>query len=247
MSELPRTDDLPRAGGAGVDAARVEDAFAAFAERVRELETVAEDLRAELRALRAERRAAPPEDDGLAEEHWPAERAGATSWAAPDWVGAVPPPLTRAFAVPRLVLESTFLLLVALLAGLADLSAAWIAAVMASAWALVALSEWAAAARRARWRLEDVAASAARAEPASPEDESTGPWSIPVVQATAVEPPDASESRTVVTKLPVEAEVPPAPEADAELAGVGAQAPRRGLRLWRRRPIEAAAPDPWET
>ena len=59
MSKLPRTEDLPRAGE-GYDPARVEEAFSAFAERVRELEAVAGELRAELRSLRAERAAAAP-------------------------------------------------------------------------------------------------------------------------------------------------------------------------------------------
>ena len=67
MSKLPRTDDLPRAGE-GYDPARVEEAFSAFAERVRELEAVAGELRAELRSLRAERRGAPARLD---DERWP--------------------------------------------------------------------------------------------------------------------------------------------------------------------------------
>jgi hypothetical protein len=238
MSELPRTDDLPRStagSGEGYDAARVEDAFAAFAERVRELELVASELRAELRALRSERRAPALFVD---DEVWPAEtgsRAGAGP--SPDWIASIPPPLARAFAVPRILLEGAFLLLVALLAGLADLSAAWIVSLMTAAWALVALTEWSAAAKRARWRLDEIPV---HVEP--PADgaaaESTGPWNMPIVQATVVEAPDGSESRTVVTKLPVE---PDAPEESTE-------APldtRRGLRLWRRRSVEPAT-DPWE-
>ena len=75
----------------------------------------------------------------------------------PDWVSSVPAPLTRPIAIPRLVLEAIFLVLVALFAGLADLSTTAIAVVMAAAWALVVVAEWAAAARRARWHLEAVA------------------------------------------------------------------------------------------
>ena len=127
MSELPRTDDPP------LDAERVEEAFAEFGERVRELESVASELRAELRALRSERAVPAPLDD---EEAWPAD-AGATPAGSPDWVAAVPPPLTLPSAAPRLVAEAAFLVLVALLAGLADLSAVWIAVVMLAAWALV--------------------------------------------------------------------------------------------------------------
>ena len=42
------------------DVARVEEAFAAFGDRVRELETLAAELRDEIRALRAERSAPAP-------------------------------------------------------------------------------------------------------------------------------------------------------------------------------------------
>src|SRR5829696_1684628 len=212
MSELPRTADLPRTDE-GFDPLRVEEAFASFGDRVRELESVAAELRAELRSLRAERVAAfaAPEHD----PDWPAEHGVADTGlgASPDWVGAaVPPPLQRPIAVPRLALEALFLLLVALFAGLADLAPEWIALVMAGAWVLVALVEWAAAARRSHWHLDDIP------PPLEPEDvgETTGRWSAPVVEPTVVAQPDVSESRTVVTKLPVDPEVAEAPEADPE-------------------------------
>lgn len=240
MSELPRTDDPPRSSagsGDGYDRARIDEAFAVFADRVRELEAVAGELRAELRALRAERRPAP----FLGEEEWPAEAGARRSRLepSPDWVASVPPPLAHAFAVPRILLEGAFLLLIALLAGLADLSAAWIVVVMATAWALVALSEWSATAKRARWRLDEIPGGVDVESPAMASD-STGPWNMPVVQATAIEAPDGSESHTAVTSLPVE------PEASEEEASLDSPAPvRRGLRFWRR-PAEAT-PDPWET
>src|SRR5215212_715193 len=123
MSKLPRADELPHTEG-GFDPARVEEAFAAFADRVRELESVASELRAELKALRAERTAPARYVD----EDWPAERGLSSAGLAPspDWVAAVPPPFVRDPAVPRLALEGLFLVLVAVLAGLADLAAAWI-------------------------------------------------------------------------------------------------------------------------
>lgn len=253
MSELPRTDDLPRSDD-GFDSARVEEAFASFAERVRELESVAGELRAELRALRAERepeggpeRALPPYDD----EDWPADGAfeGAPRTTSASWVASVPPPLLRPFAVPRIALEGAFLVAVALLAGLADLDPVWIVLVMATAWGLVALSEWTAAAKRARWHLDEIAPSVASEGDAAAE--STGPWSMPVVQATAVEPADESESRTMIATLPgdpetddpVEAAEPTEPDPEALPA-------RRGLRLWRRRAGSGSgatgAADPWE-
>ena len=230
MTELPQTQDLPHADE-GYDPARVEEAFAAFADRVRELEAVAAELRGELRALRAERPVAPR----FQPEHWPADPtlAAAGSALSPDWIAAVPPPIARAFAVPRLALEAGFLLLVALLAGLADLSAAWIVLVMAVAWALVALTEWAAAAKRARWRLDEIPPPLG-AEHAA--DSSTGPWDMPVVQATVIDAGPDPESQTVVTKLPDD----PVEEPEGE------QTSRRGLRLRRRKAAEATAADPWE-
>ena len=77
MSKLPRTHDRPELEDT-LDAGRLEEAFAAFAERVRELEAVADELRAELRTLRAERAAPTRFDD----EHWPAEPRANLS---PEW------------------------------------------------------------------------------------------------------------------------------------------------------------------
>jgi hypothetical protein len=223
MSKLPRTDELPHAEE-GFDPARVEEAFATFADRVRELESVASELRAELHSLRAERTGPTRFDD----EHWPAT-TGLTGDALPsaDWVSTVPPPLGRGLRVPRLAVEGLFLLLVAVLAGLADLRPAWIVLVMVVAWALVALAEWAAAAKRSRWRLDEIAPAVVVPEPGAAD--STGPWDMPVVETTAVDVPEpASESQTIVAKLPEQA------------------AGRRFGVLRRRRPAEATA-DPWET
>ena len=206
MSELPRTEALPRSeegyDPATVDAARVEEAFATFADRVHELESVADELRAELQALRSQRRDFEPAPARYESEEWPVDGPNANGAApTPDWVSSVPAPLTRPIAIPRLVLEAIFLVLVALFAGLADLSTTAIAVVMAAAWALVVVAEWAAASRRARWHLEAVATPVA-----DPADDNTGPWSMPVVEATVVEAPDDSESHTVVTKLPPQPE-----------------------------------------
>ncbi len=238
MSELPRTDDLPRSDD-GFDPARVEEAFASFAERVHELESVAVELRAELRELRADRRT-DQRPDPYADEDWPADAGFAGRASSPDWVASVPPPLLRPVAVPRIVLEGAFLLAVALLAGLADLDAVWIVLVMAAAWALVALSEWTAAAKRARWHLDEIAPSVA--PDGDPAAESTGPWSMPVVEATAVEAADDSESRTVIAALPAD---PPAETADAP-GEPGPEPARRRFRLRRHRPATTGTADPWE-
>jgi len=235
MSKLPQTDELPHTDE-GFDPARVEKAFATFAERVQELESVATELRAELRSLRGERAASGRFEN----ENWPVDAAPVGGGLpSADWVATVPPPLARALTVPRLAIEGAFLLLVAGLAGLADLAPRWIVLVMAVAWALVALAEWAAAAKRSHWRLDEVAPAVT--VPGPDAAESTGPWDMPVVEATAVESQASdSESKTVVTKLPVEPdEVEAVPEPSPA-------PPRRGLRLRRRRPAEASAADPWE-
>jgi hypothetical protein len=207
MAKLPHTRDLPTSAE-GYERERVEEAFAEFGERVRELEAVAAELRTELQTLRAER-VAPP-------------RREPETWLDPDlvppsdWIAAVPAPIPHSLTIPRIVLEAGFLLLVGLLAGVADLSAPRIVLVMAAAWALVALAEWAAAANRARWHLDEVA---------------------PIVEATVVDESE-SESKTVVTTLPDD-DAEPAAAADRS-----APEPRR--RPWRRRrsPAEAGAADP---
>jgi hypothetical protein len=234
MSELPGTHELPRSEE-GYDPARVEEAFALFGDRVRELEQVADELRTELRALRAER-ASPASPPPLAEsEHWPADAD-----PSPDWIASVPSPLVRPTPVPRLVLEGAFLLLVALFAGLADLSVPWIVLVMTTAWALVVAGEWAAAAKRSHWRLDEIAPAVAEGAA-----DTTGPWDMPVVEATVVETGPDPESQTVVTKLPAEPEEPAEPDEAAE-SEQSEPKPRRSL-FRRRKPVEAAAAaDPWE-
>lgn len=244
MTELPQADALPRVEE-GFDPERVEEAFATFADRVRELESVAAELRAELHSLRAERAAPPPR---FADEDWPVEAGlGAAGLPSADWVATVPPPLAHGLTVPRLAIEGGFLVLVALLAGLADLGAGWIVLVMAVAWALVALAEWAAAAKRSRWRLDEIAPAVA--VPGPDAAESTGPWDMPVVESTAIESEaPASESKTIVAQLPSPVPLDEPEEAEPEAASEPEPARKRRLGLRRRRrPAEAGAPDPWES
>jgi hypothetical protein len=70
---------------------------------------------------------------------------------------------------PRFVLEVAFLVLLALAAGLAELSTAWIIAVMAVGWVLVAIVEWLA------WRSDQAGEMPAVSE--SDLDESTD-WEL---------------------------------------------------------------------
>jgi hypothetical protein len=120
------------------------------------------------------------------------------------WVSSVSAPVRRRPSVPRLLLEILFLAAVAAAAAVAKLDAPVIAGVMAGAWLLVALIEWAAA--RADLRSQEVPgfASGAPAEPL-PADPS---WFVAPVEQTLVEP--APDSPTAVTRLP-----PPPDELDA--------------------------------
>ena len=205
MGKLPQADELPHTEE-GYDPARVEEAFATFADRVRELESVASELRAELKAIRAERNAPPRYED----EDWPAERGLANTGLghSPDWVAAVPAPFARRPTVPRLVV----------------------------------LAEWAAAAKRSRGRLDEIAPPADAAT--KPAADTTGPWDMPVVEATVVESGPDPESKTIIAKLPVEPEVLPEPEPDPP------PAPKRLRLIRRRKPAETSAADPagdpWE-
>jgi hypothetical protein len=120
------------------------------------------------------------------------------------WVGSISAPVRRRPSVPRLLLEILFLAAVAAAAAVAKLDAPVIAGVMAGAWILVALIEWAAA--RAELRSQDVPGFAPRlpAEPL-PADPS---WFVAPVEHTLIEP--AADSPTAVTRLP-----PPPDDLDA--------------------------------
>ena len=233
MSELPRTDELPRSEE-GYDAAQRRGG-------------VRDVRRPRPRARVRRRTSCEPSCASSGQTGRGPTGSGATSSARrPPTRARNGPPRMRlrtrhgaALELPRLGFVGSgaadpsdrgsaarrsrpiFLVLVALLAGLADLSTTAIAVVMAAAWALVVLAEWAAAAKRARWHLDAVATPLD--EPAADASDSTGPWSMPVVEATVVEAPDDSESHTVVTKLP------PEPEARAR-AGASRPQPRAGAR-----------------
>lgn len=112
------------------------------------------------------------------------------------WMGAIGAPVRRRPGVPRVLLEVLFLAAVATAAAVAELDAPVIAGVMAGAWLLVALIEWAAS--RADRRVYAVPAVAAVAPPTPlPADPS---WFIAPVEHTLLEP--ATDSPTAITKLP---------------------------------------------
>jgi hypothetical protein len=215
----------------------LERELASSRELVHELESelaalrpLASELREELSAIRT----GLGQTAELAPDDW--QGANGTRPDPPFAGAAPPPPLPRPVIVPRLVLETAFLVAAAAITALADLDAVWIALVMAGAWVLVALSEWAAFAKQRRWRLDEVA-------PPLPEGGSPA-WYVPPVEQTVLRGPDTSESHTVVASLPVE-ETGAQPAVSIEDTGVR-PAPRR--RFWRRRHGEAvdADGDPWE-
>lgn len=167
-----------------------------LAKSVRALADRIEALQADVRRLGGP--ALPSGEPGWDDD---VEPPRAASYA---WVGAIEAPVRRRPAVPRLLLEALFLAAVAVAAALADLDAAVIVGVMAGAWVLVALIEWAAA--RADRRRDELVLMPAPAPPATvPADPA---WFVPPVEQTLLETP--ADSVTAVTKLP-----PAPPDLDA--------------------------------
>lgn len=164
------------------------EAEAGLADSVRELAGRIEALQAEVRRLGGP--ALPAGQVGW-DDDAPGAHAGSHAW-----VGSIEPAVRRRPAVPRLLLEGLFLAAVAAAAALADLAAPAIAGVMAGAWVLVALIEWAAShADRRRDALVLLPA------PAPPEPaQADASWFVPPVEQTLLETP--ADSVTVVTKLP---------------------------------------------
>jgi hypothetical protein len=113
------------------------------------------------------------------------------------WVGSLDPPVRRRPAVPRFLLEACFLVAAAALAVAADLEPLVIVAVMAVAWAVVALAELAAAAAERRRAELLLAPPPARPEAASID----AAWFSPPVEHTLLEG-TAADSETAVTRLP---------------------------------------------
>ena len=160
---------------------------AGLADSVRELADRIEALQADVRRLGGP---ALPADQVGWDDDAPAAHAGSHAW-----VGSIEPAVRRRPTVPRLLLEGLFLAAVAAAAALADLEAPAIAGVMAGAWVLVALIEWAAS--HADRRPDALVLPA----PAPPEPaQADASWFVPPVEHTLLETP--ADSVTVVTKLP---------------------------------------------
>ncbi len=164
---------------------------------VRELSDRIEALQADVRRLGG---------PGLptAEPGWNDESAAPADAPSYAWISSIGAPVRRRPAVPRLLLEVLFLAGVAVAAALAELDAGAIAAVMAAAWLLVGLIEWAATAAERRRDLVPLLEPIAPAEPHAADPA----WFVAPVQHTMIEP--ALDAPTTVTKLP-----PAVPDLDA--------------------------------
>ena len=170
-----------------------------------ELTQVVRDLADRIEALQADvRRLGGP---GLpsAEPGWSSEDEHRDAGPSYAWLSSLGAPVRRRPGVPRVLLEVLFLAGVAAAAAFAELDAPVIAGVMAVAWAMVALIEWAAS------HAEHRRNAAPQFEPSVPPEllPADPSWFVPPVEHTLLEP--AADSPTaVVARLP-----PAAPELEA--------------------------------
>ena len=158
---------------------RTTDVETELHEAVRGLTAQVSGLQAELRAMRTQMRSLPAAEADTPgwDEGLPARRERSL------WVHSLDSPTVRRPAIPRLLLEIVFLVAVAVVAAVAKFDALVVGAVMAGAWLLVALAEWAAASA-ARRRDEIVYGFFAGGGPGLAEDPS---WFAPPVERTALE------------------------------------------------------------
>ena len=237
-SPLPRVEDIPYAER-GYDPERVREAFDAFYRHLARLDATlrtieavevfrdqADELRKELRALRT------------------------AGWTQQPWL---PSYSTREHARPgvpeavfRWAVEACFVIAVPVAASIADLRSLWIVAAAAGAFAIVAITEWAASRERA------VLPAAAPAPPAPPAPAAEEPpvalppaepppgeateWTLP----PPAEEPEAEqqEELTIVAEAAEAESAEPAAEPAAEPEEPAERPPRRGLL--RRREIAEA-------
>ena len=144
-------------------------------------------LQSEVQSLRAQGRALsrPPvrTSPGWASERAPVARERST------WIRSLDGPVPRPPAVPRLLLEVVFLVVVAVAAAIAQLDPVVIVVLMAVSWGLVALAEWFAA-RAAKERAELALRPLTGMSGVLADDPS---WFEPPVERTPLEPVPAAE------------------------------------------------------
>jgi hypothetical protein len=159
------------------DPAQLVNAIRELSARVGSLQTEVQSLRAQGTVLGSALPTPAVERAG-----WDDPRAGLSDSLL--WVRALDSPSVRAPAVPRLLLEIVFLVAVAIGVAIAELELAEIAAVMAGAWILVALAEFAAA--RTERRREEAVYAPLPGISGYPSDPT---WFAPPVSRTPVEEP----------------------------------------------------------
>jgi len=163
----------------------------AVSRELHELASAVAELKAELRRNAG---ATLPRDEAAG---WDDEASSAATHA---WVSSLAPARSTPVRIPRLPLELLFLAGAAVLAGVADLEPVEIAAVMAIAWVIVALAEWAGS-RGDRMRAQ-VYLSSPAAPPARPAAATPDPtWFTPPVEHTLLGARE-DEQATAVAKLP---------------------------------------------
>jgi hypothetical protein len=232
---LPRVEDLPAAEH-GYDREGVREAFDSFYRHiaqldatVRALEAVevfrdqAGELRKELRALKA------------------------AGWTQQPWSSSYTP--TRVSAglpesLPRFAIEAAFLIVVAVVVAVAGFDRLSIVLVMALAWAIVGIVEWAASREHfARARVP---------APARPAASAPAPLRIvPAAQAAALPPAESweeqpaavavasEEERTVIRPAEADLELEPEPEPATEV-----EEPEPVLEQQELEPEAEAPPEP---
>jgi hypothetical protein len=157
---------------------------------------VSEDVAAELRALREE---VASLREQLAQRDEEGRNGSAPAPAPPSftWLSSLEPRARRRPTIPRLLVEAAFLVAVAVAAALAELEPLEIVGVMAAAWLLVAVGEWAAS--RADRRHEELLYAT---PPPAPEPVADPAWFSPPVEQTMLDDGGGADSETAVAKLP---------------------------------------------
>ena len=155
-----------------------------------------DDVAAELRALREEV-ASLREQLARSEEEGPNGSGPVSAPPSYSWLSSLEPRARRRPTIPRLFLEAVFLVAVAAVAALAELEPLEIVGVMAAAWLLVAVGEWAGS--RADRRHEELLYAA---PPPAPEPVADPAWFSPPVEQTMLDGGTGADSETAVAKLP---------------------------------------------
>lgn len=161
-----------------------------------ELTSAVHDLTGRIEALQAEVRRLRGTGLPAAEHGWKDDSPDPAAAPSYAWIGSVEAPIHRKLSVPRVAFYVPFLAAVAAAAGFARLDAVVIVGVMAAAWAIVALIEWAASRAERQLDAYSFGAPPARSEPV-PSDPA---WFQPPVEHTLLEPPP--DSPTAITRLP---------------------------------------------